>query len=303
MPENSPCANARVPMEDLVQTMRQPPCSPEVVPVLRRHLANADAPLGEIVEFIRWDPGVVARVLQTANSALFKRGERCHAIDIAVGRIGFQPVFEIVGDVAAAAASDLSGPLAAYRMPAGDFWRRSLGCGLAAERLAGLRDEDPHVAHALGLFHALGMVAVDRWARFHAPDLMLPGRGFPKEHSESERARLGCAAPEIAAAVLRAWEFPAEICEPVRWQHTPLDAGSHRRLACLLHAARWLAARVAADEAPGRLVAPPEPRCLAPLRISLSELAQEASGVRERLAEARRRLDEENAEIEPALAR
>lgn len=280
-------------LADIVRSLRAPPCAPKVIPLLKRHLTNPNVPIPQIVELIRLDPGVSARVLQAANSALFKRGERCHSVELAVNRIGFDHIFEIVAN--AVAEQVIVRPLEAYVLEADEFWRRSVACGIAAERLAEQRDEDVHVAYVLGLLHGVGMVAIDQWTQRHAPRTGFRDRGFPRGYTESEQALLGVTHAEVGAAVLRSWEFPLEMAEPLRWQYSPVDGGSYRRLNCLLYAARWVSARACA--APGETVAAPDPRLLAPIRLNAPALAQLWPTVRDQIEGLQRRLAEEAPEV------
>lgn len=285
-------ASEPVSVGNIAQALRVPPCASKVIPLLKRHLSDPNASLARIIELIRLDPGVSACVLQAANSALFKRGERCHSVELAVNRIGFDHIFDIVAS--AVAEQVLLCKLQAYSMEADEYWRRSVACGIAAEHLAGLRDENIHVAYTLGLLHAVGMAAIDRWAQTHAPTLAFLGRGFPRGFIESERALLGFTNAEVGAAVLRAWDFPGEMAEPVRWQYAPVDGGLYRKLNCLLYASRWLAARVCAS--PGEKVAPPEDRLLAPLRFNAVSLEKESKAVAEKLETLLRSLEEQQPE-------
>lgn len=276
---------------DIAQALRHPPCASKVIPLLKRNLTNPNAPIPQIVELIRLDPGVATRVLQAANSALFKRGERCHSVELAVNRIGFDHIFDIVAN--APAEQVLVRSLASYALDAEEFWRRSVVCGLAAERLATLRDENVHVAYTVGLLHGVGMAAIDHWAQSHAPALRFHGRGFPRGYIESERALIGCTNAEVGAAVLRGWEFPAEMAEPIRWQYNPGDGGSFRRLSSLLYAARWLSARACA--APLDRIPPPDDRLLTPLRINSVALEKEWKGIRDCFDELQGRLEEQSS--------
>ncbi|CAM3116341.1 HDOD domain-containing protein [Rariglobus hedericola] len=277
----------KVPAHLIAQALHHPPSAPKVLPLLKRHLMDIDTSIHQIAELIRWDPGISARVLQAANSVVFSRGERCNSVELAVNRIGFEHIYEMVAN--AVAEQVLVRPLLAYGIEADDFWRRSVACGLAAERLAEVCDEDRNVAYTLGLLGNVGMVAIDHWVQTHQPTLGLFGRGFPRECSESERMLLGCTQAEVGAHVLRGWEFPPEMSEPLRWQYAPLEGLAYRKLGSLLHAAKWLSAHVCAE--PGVRVPLPEDRLLAPLKMKATALAGHAFVVSSRLEDVQRRLD------------
>lgn len=277
-----------VPPEVIAQALRHPPSSPKVLPILKRFLRDVNVSVFQIGDLIRFDPGISARVLQIANSAAFSRGARCNSVELAVNRIGFDYIFEIVAN--AVAEQVLVRPLASYSLDADEFWRRSVVCGLAAECLADLQGSDRNVAYTLGLMHGVGMVAIDQWVQKCAPTFGFFGRGFPREHIDGERALLGCTNAEVGAAVLHGWEFPPEMAEPLRWQYKPLESAAYRELNCLLYNAKWLCARVCAENP--EAISIPDERFLRPLKISSATLNKQIAVVRSRMDAVQRSLED-----------
>ena len=266
--------------------MRFPPSAPQVLPLLKQHLVDINVDIQQIIDLVRLDPGISARVLHAANCTGISRGVRCHSVSVAVNRIGFNPIFEIVAN--AVAEQVLVQSLVSYSLEADEFWRRSVVCGLAAEYLADLRGEDSNVAYTVGLLHGVGMVAVDQWVQRHMPTLGFFGRGFPNDFSDGERVLLGFTSAEAGAAVLRGWDFPPEMSEPIRWQHAPLTSVAHRQFNCILYAAKWLTARVCAGS---KWTGPaPDSRLLAPINFTATTLAYEITAVQERLESVQRNL-------------
>ena len=64
--------------------------------------------------------------------------------------------------------------------------------------------------------------------------------GFPDDCSAEEKNTIGFTNASVTAALLKHWDFPANIIEPIRWQYAPNFAGYHQKAACLLHVAKWL---------------------------------------------------------------
>lgn len=284
-----PPVSSETPVADIIaQSLGYPPSAPKVLPLLKRQLSDMDISIHQITELIRLDPGISARVLQAANCALFSRGERCHSVAAAVHRIGFDQIYEMVAT--AVAEQVLVRPLAAYSLDADEFWRRSVACGLAAECVAEACGEDRNVAYTLGLLGGVGMVALDHWLQIHQPTIGFFNRGYPRDYSDSERALLGCTNADVGCAVLRGWEFPAEMTEPVKWQYAPLDTFAHRGLNCTLHAAKWLGARACA--ANGARIGRIDGRMLAPLRMTETSLERLLPAVAARLDQVQRKLDD-----------
>ncbi len=266
--------------EQVVRELRHLPSAPKILPRLKRLLSDGNSSMTEIVELIRLDPGISARVLQTANSAYYSNGARCSNVDDAVNRVGYNQVYELVAY--AVASQVLVRPLEAYAIEADHMWLSSVACGLAAEMLAGLTGEDRDVAYTIGLLHGVGMLAIDEWVLRNQPGLRLASHGFPREACEAERNTLGFTQAEAGAALLRHWDFPAAMSEPVRWQYFPRTTAGHQRMACLLHAAKWVRSTVCHPNSPAPLPLP-DTWLLQPLRLGAPQLEHCAAEVQTQL--------------------
>jgi len=260
--------------EQIVSEVKHLPSAPKVLPRLKRLLQDSNSSMREIVLLVRLDAAIAARVLQVSNSAYYNKGLRCHTVDEAVNRVGYDLVYELVSY--AVASQVLVRPLEVYGVEADAIWRQSVACALAAERIALITGEDSNVAYTVGLLHRIGMVAINEWALRQQPQLRLLGQAFPVEFTQSERATLGCTQADVGAALLRDWDFSPDMTEPVRWQYAPRSAALSLRMASLLYAARWVRS-VVCDES--RQATPPNTTLLAPLRISPARLAAVAGDV------------------------
>lgn len=275
-----------VPPQIIAQAMRFPPSAQRVLPLLKHHLEKEDASIYQIVDLIRLDPGISARVLQAGNGRPYARHHRCSTIEMAVQRIGFDQIYEIVAN--AVAEQVLVQSLAAYSLEADELWNLAVSCAIAAETIAAMRGEDTRIAYTLGLLHGVGMVAIDQWLNQHQPTVGFFAKAFPREYSESELILVGCTHAEVGAEVLRGWDFPFEISEPLRCQYDPLGSLEHRQLSCLLYAAKWVRSRVCFGD--HRIPQPPDPRQLAPINLNLFALERLALQVRDRLEQVKRDL-------------
>jgi HD-like signal output (HDOD) protein len=277
--------------EELARELTHLPSAPKVLPRLKQLLSDGNSSMDKIVELVRLDLGISARVLQVANSAYYSKGSRCFTVEEAVHRVGYDQVYDLVAY--AVASQVLVRPLVVYGIEADELWMQSVACALAAEILALHTGQDRNVAYTNGLLHSIGMVAIDEWANRNARTLSLKCAGFPREASESERAVFGFTQADAGAALLRSWDFPREMTEPVRWQYAPRASAGFAKMACLLHTAKWLRAVVCrGDEA-----APPIPDAshLQTLSLSPSLLKGMAIQVEMRLCEISSLLDVEGA--------
>jgi len=272
--------------DELVRQLRTLPPVPKVLVRLQPMLSDLNTDLNDLAAMIRMERALAARVLQVSNSAFVGLGSRARSIEEAIGRLGFREVRRLVTIVIG--LQIMERPLPAYGIDARTLWRQSIACGLAAEEIAKIVDEDTNAAYSLGLLHSVGMVVVNAWAAMVAKDKQLANTGYPDEYSEAERALLGFTNADTGAALLRRWDFPPSVVEPVRAQYQPVLAASHSRLAHLLLVARWL--RTAACDATMPSVLP-DSRSMAILGITEDILTETLQIVRRRLDEASKLLN------------
>jgi HD-like signal output (HDOD) protein len=245
---------------------------------LKQLLANTNSSIYEIVALIRLDPGIATRVIQVSNSAYFSRGGvGCDTVEEAVGRVGYDHIFELVSF--AVASQVLVRPLAVYSMANDEVWRLSVACAFAAEELAIYGEIERDVAYTVGLVHGVGMVAIDEWALRQKTNLRFKYLGYPVDASADERQHFGFTQAEVGSELLREWDFPTIIEEPVRCQYTPAAADGHARMAGLLAVAKWIRSSVC-DQRP----LPPLPSALLKsMRLSNATLDKIAQSVGRRL--------------------
>jgi HD-like signal output (HDOD) protein len=288
MSHNANCFTAdHILPEIIARAMRYPPSAQRVLPLLKHHLEQTDYSIYQIIDLIRLDPGISARVMQLGNSRSYARQHHlCSTIELAVQRIGLDLIYEIV--VNAVAEQVLVQPLTAYALEADELWNLSVSCAFAAEFIAETRGEDTRIAYTLGLLHGIGMVAIDQWLHRHQPTMGFFAKAFPWEYSESEHVLIGCTNAEVGAELLRGWDFPFEISEPLRCQYNPLESLEHLQMSSLLYAAKWVRSRVCFDD--HRRPEAPEESRLVPIDLNFFALENLALQVRARLDQVKREL-------------
>jgi HD-like signal output (HDOD) protein len=255
-----------------------------VLPRLQRLLTNPNSGLFKIIELVRLDPALTARVIQVSNSAWFGRGASCQTIEEAVNRVGFQQIYRLVAT--AAASTVLEKSLSTYRLDDKTVWRSAVACALAAELLAAHVGEVVAEAYTIGLLHAVGRVAIDSYLRGRMPAVEMVDAGFPADYSVTERDQLGFSNAEVGACMLSNWEFGPVAVEAVRAQYEPLTALlPYDRMAAVLYAARLLSTVVCqcSDEQPVRA----EVAVLELLRLTETELLGFLPDLRAQLTKAR----------------
>jgi len=264
--------------DDIVKDLRDLPSAPAVLPKLLTILNDASASMWDVIALVKIEPGIAARVLQLANSAYYSKGGRCTSIDEGVNRVGFLKIYEVVAY--AVSSQLLMRNLAAYGIEAEELWRRSVGCAIGSAILAPVCELDTDVAYTIGLFHAVGLVAIDSWLKADESPVTLESAGLPQETTGAEKRAIGFGNGSIGAALLKNWSFRPNICDAVRWQYAPQSAGINRKAASLLHVSKWLqAAALSAD--PARRPALPDASILAELHLEKNDIEDRCAEVRE----------------------
>ena len=237
-----------------------------VLPRLQRLLNDPNAGLFQVVELVRLDTALTARVVQVSNSAWFGRGSGCGTIE--------------------AASAVVVQSLSAYGLDDKEMWRESVACAFAAELLAARVGADTAEAYSIGLLHAVGRVAINNHVLGSGATVRLADAGFPLEQSAEERSLLGFTQADAGACMLQNWEFGPTMVEPLRAQYSPLEVPApHERMAAVLYGARVLRTIVCLDGAESSIRA--DAAVLARLRLTETELLGILPDLHEQLAKAK----------------
>jgi HD-like signal output (HDOD) protein len=238
--------------------------APQILPKLQTLIEDANTNPDDILDLIRLDSAMAARMIKTSNTAYFSPGFRITNIEDAVTYLGYDEVYRVV--CLLAFSQLMRNPLRSFGLNAGDLWRRSLACALAMNGLAPLLVQgEKRTAYTIGLLHSVGMVFVDKQLSANkAPPATTP-------IDEREVRLLGVTHAEVGAYVLRQWNFPEEIVEPIRCQFEPLDCLAHGKLACLLHVGRCIMQDILYPPADGQPGTEPDPLVMTMLNLPMDE--------------------------------
>lgn len=272
-------------VEELACDLEEMSVAPQILPKLQAMVSDCNTNPDEIRDMIRMDAALSSMILKTANSAYFNPGYHIDSIDDAIMQLGFNDVYQILSMLA---FSDLmSHPLETYALSAGQFWRRSVACALAMERLARKYGEDPGVAYTIGLLHGIGMVFIERELSDRGHQVAMQN-SLPEDVAiaAEEMEIFGLNHAKVGASVMRRWGFSDEIVVPVFCQFEPSEAGNHERMACLISFAKRMIGTIIDDEVAGVAMPGPDPLLIALLHLSKEEYQKVVIALREGFAKA-----------------
>ncbi len=193
------------------------PSLPEVYFQVDKVLQDPTFTLEQLADVIERDPGISARLLRLANSALYGFPARIETIQRAVTMIGASEIKYMV--LATAVMSTFR------NMPVGmvsmrSFWEHSIACGVAAKHIASYRREaNVDRFYTVGLLHDVGRLLMHMAVPEQMSDLLFRHRQGEGHLTDLELASLGVTHADVGAALLERWNLPTTLSDAVRNHH------------------------------------------------------------------------------------
>jgi diguanylate cyclase (GGDEF)-like protein len=173
--------------------------------------------ISQVATAISRDPGLAAKLLRVANSALYSRQRKSANLRQALIVLGLHGAttlalgFSLVGTYRGLSSNGVD-----YNR----YWRRAILSATAARCFGALQNasavEDIFLA---ALLQDIAILGVDR----AAPDFYrdLPRNASHREFPAHETTRLGIDHAELGAWLLEYWKLPEPLCRAVAWSHAP----------------------------------------------------------------------------------
>src|SRR6202522_3524233 len=194
------------------------PCFPDVVIRISTALADPDTTSDHVVTIVGAEPRLVARLLQTANSAAFNAaGTPLTDLRSAITRLGHQMVHGTAMSYAMQQMKD-EASLRSIAEPLTQLWNKSIAVASISRIVAARTTLSTDEAFLAGLLHGIGHLYI------MAPTAT-QASAFGSQHSWLDLLTGWQAS--IGKAVLESWGFSEELCEAVgeqedydrRWNH------------------------------------------------------------------------------------
>lgn len=207
-------------MEKLFANLPKLPSMPKVVQELISSLVKEDIDIGSLVDKVKQDQSLSARVLQMANSSAYGATQKIGSIDRAVTMIGLSALRSLV---IASGMSRAFSKVDGIDMNA--FWRHGQICAVVS-RSFGKRDGvNPEFAYTAGLMYRLGQLIVAMAYPAAAKQLTRPGLGG-RELMMVEESLIGVDHAQVGEELAKRWQFPVEISNGIRWYADPSNAAA-----------------------------------------------------------------------------
>lgn len=170
--------------------------------------------IDDIADVILLDPGLSGTILKLANSSFFNCPGKIDTISKAVLILGITEVYNLV---IAYFTTNAFKDLKADPEYLDDFWHRSVDCALTVKFLGSkLSVPNAERLFILGILHNLGELVINQF---------LPDKVEECKHIDAnelpwdkQRQILGFTYAEVSAALLKQWQLPYSLIEPVSLQ-------------------------------------------------------------------------------------
>jgi len=199
------------------------PTLPEIVQKVQRIVFSDDGSAQGLAKIIEQDPSLSAKILQVANSGFYAAGGRITSVPMAVTRVGFNEIGQIV--IAASIIKNFSNSssLLDYKQ----FWRHALTAAHMAVTTAQISravfsQEDRDVLYLSGLLHDIGILIYDQFFHEEFEEILKYADTKGISYLDAE----GIIAPKethaaLGSALLEMWKVGSSAIDGVRFHHAP----------------------------------------------------------------------------------
>jgi putative nucleotidyltransferase with HDIG domain len=210
--------------DEIIGRVKDLPVVSETARKLAIQLNQPDLHRDDLVETLRCDNVLTAKLLRVCNSADYGLSEPVVSIDQALLLLGDNVIFRMVCAVGFGGSLGAAAP--GYDTEANGLWTHSLSTGVGAEYLADVESYGnfpPSTAFTAGLLHDIGKSVISKvLTPKDRADIRSKITGQSLSRDEAEKAVLGADHCEIGACLLKRWSLPEPILEAVANHHSPV---------------------------------------------------------------------------------
>src|SRR6056297_2293976 len=206
-------------VKDSIEKM--PPLSPVVHKIIR--VANdVTSSAQNLTDVIQLDPVLTAKVILMVNSAYFGLPQEIKSLKHAVVMLGINTIKNVALSSAMMGQIDLKQE---GELEGEDFWKHSLGVGVAAKLIArklGVDEKYTEEYFIAGLIHDIGKVLINNFFTDEMNDIVKLSEEKKGNITELEKQRLGLSHEEIGLALGKKWNFENNLLYAVGSHHDPV---------------------------------------------------------------------------------
>ncbi|MHB8920875.1 MAG: HDOD domain-containing protein [Halothiobacillus sp.] len=174
------------------------PVLPDVAIRARRAAEAPDSTVQDLVDVIAQDPAIAARLIQVANSAMYRGAQKIDALQQVVARLGMRTVSQLIVSLTTQQLFTAKHPVVKKAMH--NHWSFSAQVAALSHRIAREQTKlDPDQALLAGLLHGVGGIPV-----------IVVAEDIPKlQEAPAVLDELVLdLQPRLGVKIMQAWDFP-----------------------------------------------------------------------------------------------
>jgi len=216
---------AKISHEDIQKVIKSVPLLSASANQLLQTSTDPDHDLVHIVNIVKTDATLTARVLKVVNSAAFGLINEITSLDRAISYLGERLIVGIaIGDCA---AQLFDKQLKGYEGEHGDLWRHDLRTAIASREVVTQSSSkiNPDLAFTAGLLHDIGKALISDFLQGTASEVLDKIENDEiSDYLSAEEEMIGFDHPRAGYELALAWKLPGAITEVIRFHHTPSEA-------------------------------------------------------------------------------
>ncbi len=210
-----------------LEEMDDLPSPPDIVTRIIELLRDPESDIKELMDTLAKDPALVAKILKTANSAMYARRREVTNLAQALLTLGQAAAMTLAlsFSLVSSLRKNEGGGIDLVR-----YWQRSLLTAIGAREIgAALGAENIEELFLGGLLQDIGLQVLDKLM----PEqyVNLEDRHIHAVITKHEVEVLGVDHAWVGAWLLEKWELPDIICQAVRYSHEPEGADADNEMA------------------------------------------------------------------------
>jgi len=203
--------------ESLVSQTEQLLSLPDIL-LKANELLNSDyAHADDLAALVGHDPSLAAQLLKLVNSAFYNRSSRIDSIAKAITLVGTD---ELRNLIYASKSGEIFSGISSELVDMEAFFHRSIYAAALAKRLALLsklgRGEPQYLS---GLFHNIGKLILYSRLPDQSESILRHSEASGLPVAEVEQQQLGFTSAEVGAVLLKRWQLPNSIWQPLAQLH------------------------------------------------------------------------------------
>ena len=212
------------------------PSLPSTVAEVMRVVSNPESSARDLTQAILPDQSMCVAILKIANSALYGRPKKVSSIETAIMVLGFNEVQNIV--LSKSVIAGFSGIFKRNDDIIDKFWDHSFTSALAARLIAeNFSINLPGRFFIGGLIHDIGKLAMLlTFPEEYPAEKWMTGFSTQEKLLE-EKQTFGITHQEVAAKLLKSWNFPENLIEALEFHHEPENIRQNKGFAFILQVA------------------------------------------------------------------